>query len=218
MARKLAVIGMGYVGIPAAALFADAKGFEVVGIQRRSKRSGWKIDWLNKGKNPIGGDEPGLSELIARVVKKGTFRVVEDIAGCKDADAILIDVQTPTDADKVPKYESLREVCTEVGKYMRRGTLVVIESTVAPGTTDNLVKPILEKNSKMAAGKDFFLAYCYERVMVGRLIKNIVELPRIIGGINEESTKHALELYNHVVKAQLYTTDALTAELAKVVE
>ncbi|HEY4674637.1 MAG TPA: nucleotide sugar dehydrogenase [Candidatus Bathyarchaeia archaeon] len=218
MARKLAVIGMGYVGIPAAALFADAKGFEVVGIQRRSKRSGWKIDWLNKGKNPIGGDEPGLSELIARVVKKGTFRVVEDIAGCKDADAILIDVQTPTDADKVPKYESLREVCTEVGRHMGRGTLVVIESTVAPGTTDNLVKPILEKNSKMAAGKDFFLAYCYERVMVGRLIKNIVELPRIIGGINEESTKCALELYKHVVKAKLYTTDALTAELAKVVE
>jgi UDP-N-acetyl-D-mannosaminuronic acid dehydrogenase len=70
----------------------------------------------------------------------------------------------------------------------------------------------------MTAGKDFFLAYCYERVMVGRLIKNIVELPRVIGGINEESTERALELYKHIVKAKLYTTDALTAELAKVVE
>jgi UDP-N-acetyl-D-mannosaminuronic acid dehydrogenase len=218
MARKVVVIGMGYVGIPAAALFADVNGFEVVGVQRKSKRSGWKIDWLNRGRNPIGGDEPGLSDLIARVVKKGTFKVVEDIAVCKDADTILIDVQTPIDTNKVPKYESLREVCTEVGRHMRRGTLVVIESTVAPGTTDNIVKPILEKTSKMTAGKDFFLAYCYERVMVGRLIKNIVELPRVIGGINEESTKRALELYKHIVKAKLYATDALTAELAKVVE
>jgi UDP-N-acetyl-D-mannosaminuronic acid dehydrogenase len=65
MPRKIVVIGMGYVGIPAAALFADVDGFNVVGIQRKSKRSGWKIDWLNKGKNPIGGDEPGLSELIS---------------------------------------------------------------------------------------------------------------------------------------------------------
>jgi len=218
MVKKVVVIGMGYVGIPAAALFADVPGFRVVGVQRRSKRSGWKIDWLNKGKNPIGGDEPGLSELIARVAKKGTFKVVEDIAVCRDADVILIDVQTPTDADKVPRYESLKEVCAEVGKHMRRGTLVVIESTVAPGTTDNLVKPILEKSSGMKAGKDFFLAYCYERVMVGRLIKNIVELPRVVGGINEESTKRALELYKHVVKAKLCPADTLTAELAKVVE
>jgi UDP-N-acetyl-D-mannosaminuronic acid dehydrogenase len=218
MVRKVVVIGMGYVGIPAAALLADVLGFKVIGVQRRSKRSGWKIDWLNKGKNPIGGDEPGLSELIARVVKKGTFQVVEDVSVCKDAEAILIDVQTPTDEERAPRYESLKEVCEKVGEHIRLGTLVVVESTVAPGTTDNLVKPILEKTSRMKAGKDFFLAYCYERVMVGRLIKNIVELPRIVGGINKESTKRALELYEHIVKAKLYPTDALTAELAKVVE
>ena len=146
MVMKIAVIGMGYVGIPVAALFADVEGFSVVGIQRRSKRSGWKIDLLNAGKNPIGGDEPGLSELIARVVKKGTFRVVEDVSTCKSADAILIDVQTPVDANRVPNYESLEEVSTNVGRYMRRGTLVVVESTVAPGTTDNIVKPLLEKS------------------------------------------------------------------------
>lgn len=187
MVRKVVVIGMGYVGIPAAALFADVPSFTVVGVQGRSKRSSWKIDWLNEGKNPIGGDEPGLSELIARVVKKGTFKVIEDISTCKDADAILIAVQTPTDAAKRPRYESLKEVSQQIGRYMRAGTLVVIESTVAPGTTDNLVKPILEESSGMKAGKDFFLAFCYERVMVGRLIKNIVQLPRIMG----ESTRKA---------------------------
>ena len=116
MVKKVVVIGMGYVGIPVAALFADVEGFSVVGVQRRSKRSGWKIDWLNEGKNPIGGDEPGLSELIARVVKKGTFRVVENVSTCKDADAILIDVQTPVDEKRVPNYESLEEVSTECGQ------------------------------------------------------------------------------------------------------
>lgn len=218
MVKKIVVIGMGYVGIPVAALFADVEGFSVVGVQRRSKRSGWKIDCLNEGKNPIGGDEPGLSELIARVVKKGTFRVVEDVSTCKDADAILIDVQTPVNTKKIPDYESLEEVTTATGKHIRRGALVVVESTVAPGTTDYVVKPLLEKSSDMKAGRDFFLAFCYERVMVGRLIKNIVSLPRIVGGINEESTQRAMELYRHIVKAKLCATDTLTAEVAKVVE
>jgi UDP-N-acetyl-D-mannosaminuronic acid dehydrogenase len=218
MARKVVVVGMGYVGIPVAALFADLEDFKVVGVQRRSERSGWKIDWLNKGKNPIGGDEPGLSELIARVVHKGTFTVVEEISTCKDAEAVLIDVQTPVDKKKMPRYESLEEVSLGVGKHIRSGALVVIESTVAPGTTDYLVKPLLENTSNMKTGKDFSLAFSYERVMVGRLIKNIVELPRIVGGIDQQSTERAMELYGHIVKAQLYPTDALTAEVAKVVE
>jgi UDP-N-acetyl-D-mannosaminuronic acid dehydrogenase len=218
MVRKIVVVGMGYVGIPVAALFADVPGFTVIGVQRRSKRSGWKIDWLNEGKNPIGGDEPGLSELIARVVKKRTFRVVDDVSTCKDAEAVLIDVQTPTNVDKKPNYDSLKEVSETLGKFMSLGTLVVVESTVAPGTTDNVVKPILEKSSGMKAGKGFYLAFCYERVMVGRLIKNMVGLPRIVGGVEEESTKRAIELYSHIVKAELIPTDALTAEVTKVVE
>jgi len=218
MLRKIVVVGMGYVGIPVAVLFADLPGFTVVGVQRRSKRSGWKIDWLNAGKNPIGGDEPGLSKLIARVARKETLKVVDDISTCKDAEAVLIDVQTPTDTRKKPNYDSLREVSENVGKHMKPKTLVVIESTVAPGTTDNVVKPILEKSSGMKAGKDFLLAFCYERVMVGRLIKNMVELPRIVGGVDEESTRRAVELYSHIVKAKMYPTDALTAEVAKVVE
>lgn len=218
MTRKLVIIGMGYVGIPVAALFADVEGFSVVGVQRRSKRSGWKIDLLNEGKNPIGGDEPGLSELIERVVKKGTFRVTDDYAECRDAEAILIDVQTPTDERCVPMYKSLEEAISEVGRHLSAGALVTIESTVAPGTTENVVKPLLENASDLKAGKDFSLAFCYERVMVGRLIKNITDLPKIVGGIDEESTKRAMELYTHVVKAKMYATDALTAEVAKVVE
>jgi UDP-N-acetyl-D-mannosaminuronic acid dehydrogenase len=216
--KKLAVIGMGYVGIPAAALFADA-GFDVNGIQRRSKRSGWKIDVLNEGKNPIGGHEPGLAELLHRVVKeKETFRATDDFEVIRDMDYILIDVQTPTDEFHIPRYVSLREVSSIVGERMKKEALVVIESTVAPGTTTNIVLPILEETSGMKAGEDFYLAFSYERVMVGRLIHNIVNYPRIIGGTEERSTEIAMELYSHIIKAERHPTDSVTAEVAKTVE
>lgn len=218
MTMKVVVIGMGYVGIPAAALFADVEGFQVTGVQRRSERSGWKIDWLNQGRNPIGGDEPGLEELLQRVHKKGTFRVSEDYSVVKEADAVLIDVQTPTDEEHIPRYESLRDVSGTISKLIKPGALVVIESTVAPGTTEHMVRPILEEGSGMKAGKDFFLAFSYERVMVGRLLKNITDLPRIIGGIDQKSTELAMKLYGHIVKGGLHPTDSLTAEVSKVVE
>jgi len=221
----IAVIGMGYVGIPAAALFADVPGFTVTGIQRRSKRSGWKIDALNRGENPIGGDEPGLAELIDRVVnEKHSFSVTDDISVVKDCDAILIDVQTPTDKDHVPRYESLKSVSKQVGEHMQaakangKDQLIVIESTVAPGTTQHMVKPILEETSGMKAGEDFGLAFAYERVMVGRLLFNITDLPRIVGGIDKASTDRAVKLYKNIVKATLHPTDAMTAEVAKTVE
>ena len=218
MSKKIVVVGMGYVGIPAAALLADVDGYSVVGIQRRSKRSGWKIDWLNEGKNPIGGDEPRLPELIEKVVKKGTFKVTDDFSECKDADVILIDVQTPTNEKGIPYYESLKEVSHKIGQLMPKNVLIVIESTVAPGTTKHIVKPILEKESGMKAGGDFSLAFSYERVMVGRLIYNITKLPRIIGGIDERSIKRAIEIYKNIVDAPLHPTDSLTAEVSKVVE
>jgi len=218
MSQKIVVIGMGYVGIPAAALLADVEEFNVVGIQRRSKRSGWKIDYLNQGKNPIGGDEPDLSELIERVVKNKKFRVTDDYNECKDADVILFDVQTPTDEDNIPRYESLKEISHKVGKIIPKDVLIVIESTVAPGTTEKIVKPILEKESGMKAGKDFSLAFSYERVMVGRLIHNITKYPRVVGGIDEKSTKKAMEIYEKIVQAPLHPTDSLTAEVSKVVE
>ena len=171
---RIVVIGMGYVGIPCAALFADAPGFRVTGVQRRSERSGWKIDWLNAGKCPFEGEEPGLAELIHRVVvEKGTFRVTDDYSVCQTADVILIDVQTPVDEDLVPRYESLLQVAREVGRHMRRGVLVVIESTVAPGTTQQVVQPILEQESGLKGGRDFYLAFSYERVMPGKLLEYI---------------------------------------------
>ena len=218
MSREIVVVGMGYVGIPCAALLADVDGFRVTGIQRRSRRSGWKIDRLNAGRSPFEGHEPGLDELIARVAAKGTFHVTDDYETCRTADTILIDVQTPTDADRVPRYESLREVSTLIGEHLQTGTLVVVESTVAPGTVENIVRPILERTSGLKVGEDLYLAFSYERVMPGRLIEFLVNLPRVVGGICSESTRRAVELYEHIVRQPIHGTDCRTAEIAKTVE
>ncbi|MFW9921222.1 MAG: nucleotide sugar dehydrogenase, partial [Candidatus Thorarchaeota archaeon] len=218
MITKIVVIGMGYVGIPAAALLADVDGFDVTGLQRRSQRSGWKIDVLNKGESPFEGNEPGLDELLQRVVSKGTFRVTDNTEILSEADVILIDVQTPTDPQNVPLYLSLREVCASIGKRMRKGTLVIVESTVAPGTTQNVVQKIIEEESGMVGGTDFDLAFSYERVMPGKLIHNIVNLPRVIGGISSASAERAVDLYSKICKANIRVTNVLTAEVSKTIE
>ena len=217
--QKIAVIGMGYVGIPAAVLLANA-GYDVTGIQRRSERSGWKIDWLNQGRCPIGGNEPELQDLLKNAVDSCGFRVTDDFSVLKDIGIILIDVQTPTDEQHQPRYDSLIEVSHQVGKYLRPGKVVIIESTVAPGTTEYVVKPILEKESGLTAGlpNGFGLCFSYERVMVGRLIHNIREYPKIVGGIDELSAHIALSVYKNIVRDGVHITDVMTAEVAKTVE
>ncbi len=218
MTVKIVVIGMGYVGIPMAVLLADVENLYVTGIQRQSKRSGWKIEWLNSGKNPFEGDEPGLDDLITRVVKNGKFNVTDKYDVVDDADFILIDVQTPVDEKRIPRYESLKDVSKLVAPHMKKGATVIIESTVAPGTTDNIVAPILEKRSGMKRGEDFYLVYSFERVMPGKLLEYIIDLPRVIGGGCDIANKNALFLYNKVVKKELQITDTLTAELTKCIE
>jgi len=210
--RNIVVIGMGYVGIPCAALLADVDGFDVIGVQRRSRRSGWKIESLNAGKSPFEGDEPGLTELIHRVaVEKKAFRVTDDYSVCREADVILIDVQTPVDEDHVPQYESLRQASGQVGKYLQPETLVIIESTVAPGTTQNVVCPILEHESGLTAGQGrtrnprFYLAFSYERVMPGKLLDFLVNMPRVVGGVDKESTRRAVELYPLRIETDVFS-------------
>ena len=152
------------------------------------------------------------------MVAKNKFFVTDEISVCKDADAILIDVQTPTDENHIPRYESLKSVSKSVGKYMKKGALVVVESTVAPGTTENLIKPILEEESGWKAGEDFYLAFSFEHVRPGRLLRNITHLPRVIGGINKKSSQKAEDIYSKIVKEKIYLTDCLTAEITKCVE
>jgi UDP-N-acetyl-D-mannosaminuronic acid dehydrogenase len=220
--KKIGVIGMGYVGIPAAVLFADADEFDhVLGFQRTSSTSGFKIDMLNRGESPLKGNEPGLEELLKKVVNAGKFRCTSDFSRISELDAVALAIQTPfsNPKDLEPDFSALNAGIQNAGKYLRPGMLVVLESTITPGTTNGMARQILEEESELIAGQDFALAHAPERVMVGRLLKNIREHDRIVGGINDASTQRAVELYAPVLtKGKIIKMTATAAEVTKTAE
>jgi UDP-N-acetyl-D-mannosaminuronic acid dehydrogenase len=220
--KTIGVVGMGYVGIPAAVLFADAPEFEsVLGFQRNSATSGYKIAMLNRGESPLKGEEPGLEDLLGKVVSAGKFRCTPDFSEVAECDAVALAIQTPfaDPKDLIPDFSALIEGLRNVGRHMTSGTLVVLESTVTPGTTAGMAREILEEESGLVAGEEFALAHAPERVMVGRLLKNIREHDRIVGGIDEVSTKRAIELYRPVLtKGKIIPMTATAAEVTKTAE
>jgi UDP-N-acetyl-D-mannosaminuronic acid dehydrogenase len=220
--KKIGVVGMGYVGIPAAALFAASPRFDIVyGFQRDSPSSGYKIAVLNRGESPIKGDEPGLADLLMKVVSLGKFTSTSDFSQIASLDAVTVAIQTPFQSrdDLLPDFTALKEALSDVGRYITPGMLIVLESTVTPGTTEGLARGILEQESGLVAGDDFALAHAPERVMAGRLIKNIREHDRIIGGIDEASTRRAAELYTPVLTTgKIIMMTARAAEVTKTAE
>jgi UDP-N-acetyl-D-mannosaminuronic acid dehydrogenase len=220
--KNIGVLGMGYVGIPAAALFADIDGFDkVLGFQRNSTSSGYKIDMINRGESPLKGEEPGLEELLKKVTDAGKFECTSDFSRISDMDAVTLAIQTPfaNAKDLEPDFGALIEGIRNVGKYLRPGMLVVLESTITPGTTVGMAREILEEESGLKAGEDFALAHAPERVMVGRLLRNIQEHDRIVGGIDEPSTQRAIELYTPVLtKGKVIPMTATAAEVTKTAE
>jgi UDP-N-acetyl-D-mannosaminuronic acid dehydrogenase len=210
----VAVIGLGYVGLPVACTLAQA-GFRVLGIERDPL----KAADINEGLCPIGGHEPGLADLLAGVLDSGRLKVSTDHQECREADVILIAVETPVDAhSKAPTYEALRGALSTLGPRLQPGALVIVESTIAPGTMEGVVKPLLEETSSLKAEGDFYLAFCPERVMPGKLLANLRSCDRVIGGTTPEAAEVARELYRHFVSADLDLTDTLTAELVKATE
>jgi len=220
--KKIGVIGMGYVGIPSAAIFADSPAYDFVwGFQRNSVSSGYKIAMLNKGECPLDGREPGLQELIEGIVEKNKFACTSDMTKISEVDAVTIAVETPfQNRNKLlANYDSLIDALRKTGKYMTEGVLVVIESTVTPGVTPGIARDILEEESGMRAGVDFFLAHAPERVMPGRLLKNIQEYDRVVGGIDDSSTERATELYTPILtKGKVIPVSAMAAEFSKTAE
>ncbi len=225
---RLTVIGLGYVGLPVACLFAQA-GFPVVGIRRSQE----KVDMINRGLCPIEGDEPGLPELVAQVASGDRFSATTDYEPCREADVVLVAVETPVDpTTKKPRYRALRSALTDLGRHLAPGTLVIIESTIAPGTMDRVVKPTLERESGLEAQvasdnlqpstfnlqQSFYLVNCPERVMPGKLLHNIRHMHRVVGGSSPEAAELAVDFYRHVVEADLDPVDCLTAELVKTME
>jgi len=210
---RLAVIGLGYVGLPVACEFANA-GFDVLGIELRRER----VEKINAGISPIEGNEPGLDDLLRSVVQAEKLHASTNYSGLTDRDIILIDVETPVDGTNVPRYEALRSVLKSLAPVMKPGALVIVESTIAPGTIREVVLPLLSEDGKHKLNKDFYLGNCPERVMPGKLLANLRNVSRVVGGMSQETAQTMIALYRHVVKADLDGTDCVTAELVKTTE
>ena len=210
---RIAVIGLGYVGLPVAALFAE-RGFDVIGLDIKTDR----VEMINEGVSPIEGDEPGLSELIQKVISSKRLQATTTYESLADRDIILIDVETPVDENNVPQYKALRSALNSLAEVMKDNALVIVESTIAPGTMKTVVKPILEEKSGKALNQDFYLGNCPERVMPGKLLSNLRSLSRVVGGSSKETSLAMANLYKNIVEADLDPADWITAELVKTVE
>lgn len=210
---QVAVIGLGYVGLPVACMLADA-GFQVTGVDLKGDR----VAMINRGENPIEGKEPGLAELIKKVVDVNHLQATTHYEALSAAEIILIDVETPIDEAHIPQYQALRRACHSLGGVLKDGALVVVESTIAPGTTESVVKPILEETSGMRSGEGFYLGVCPERVMPGKLLANLQSMSRVCGAETQEVAGTMVAFYRNIVEADLDPADLITAELTKTAE
>jgi UDP-N-acetyl-D-mannosaminuronic acid dehydrogenase len=210
---KVAVIGLGYVGLPVAYMLAEA-GFQVTGVDLKLDR----IEMINRGESPIEGKEPGLADLLERVIHSGHLQATSEYNALCHADIILIDVETPIDENHIPQYHALRAACRSLGEVLKEGALVVVESTIAPGTMDSVVRPILEDTSGKVSKEDFFLGACPERVMPGKLLSNLRMMSRVCGGDTEDVAHTMVSFYRNIVQADLDPADLITAELTKTAE
>lgn len=212
--RSVVVVGLGYVGIPVAAKLAES-GFDVTGIDVDAA----KVEKINAGRYPIDGDEPGMPDLVKRVVASGKLRASTSFDGVRSADVVFVNVQTPFDVEAFePRYTHLRSALEAVAKNLRKGALVVVESTIAPTTMQNVVRPTLEAGSRLKAGADFDLVHCPERVMPGKLLKNLTGYTRVVGGSTPAAAERAARIYKTFIHAELDLTDMLTAEIVKTTE
>ena len=198
---KIGVIGLGYVGLPVALMFAEA-GFDVIGVDVNQKR----VDEINAKVNPFMG-EPGVSELLARVNVKAYSHY--DVLA--DRDVILIDVETPVNDENIPEYKALKAALSDLAPVVKAGAIVVVESTIAPGTMKELVEPAMP---------DYVhLAHCPERVKPGRLLSNLRYYSRVIGTYEQEVGNILRVLYGNIVnEGDFDIVDPLTAEIVKCTE
>jgi len=211
---KVAVIGLGYVGVPVAAVLAS-KGIRVVGIDIDPR----KVERVGAGATPLEGYEPGLAELIAEGAASGLLKATTDYDAMADADAVVVSVETPIDdATHDPEYKALRSALRSIAPRLHKGALVSIESTVAPRTMTGLVRPILERGSGLRAGRDFHLVHSPERVTAGKLLRNLTTLDRVIGAEDARARRAARTLYSQISSGALHDADWVSAEITKTAE
>lgn len=208
---KVGVIGLGYVGLPLAVEKAKA-GFATLGFDIQEKR----VESVNEGHNYIGDVvDSELSDLVER----GTLMATTDYAKIKELDFIAICVPTPLDEYQQPDISYVKASTIEIGKYLKKGTMVVLESTTYPGTTEELLLPILERESQLICGEDFYLAFSPERVDPGNLIYKTRNTPKVVGGVDKDSTEIAAAMYRVILNSDVFEASSpKVAEMEKILE
>lgn len=206
------VVGLGYVGLPTAIFFAE-NGFNVIGVDVEEK----KLTLINQGISPLG--ELGLDERLQKVVEDGRLVATSDLPGAtSESDVILLIVPTPVTPSKDPDLSYIVNAGEDVAKGLGKGKLVVLESTVYPGVTEENLQPILE-SSGLKAGVDFGLAYCPERYNPGDEAHSLEKVARVVGGITPEWAEITRELYQFIIEKDIKVLRNIkTAEAAKVIE
>lgn len=207
---KLGVVGLGYVGLPLAVEKAKA-GYEVIGFDVQDK----KVKMVNEGRNYIGDV---VDSDLEKLVKEGKLKATTDFSFVANVDTVCIAVPTPLDLYKQPDLSYVVSSTKDVAKYLHKGMLVVLESTTYPGTTEEVIKPILEETG-LKCGEDFFLAFSPERVDPGNKDFNTKNTPKVVGGCTPECTEIAAQLYRNVLEGEIMEVSSpAVAEMEKILE
>lgn len=205
------VVGLGYVGLPLAVEKAKA-GFKTIGFDVQKE----KVDLVNKGQNYIGDV---VDSDLKKLVEAGAFSATTDFSFVKDVDFIAICVPTPLDRHQQPDISYVRDSAKEIFKYLKKETMVVLESTTYPGTTEELIKPIIENGSGLKCGADFYLGFSPERVDPGNLIYKTKNTPKVVGAIGKDATEVIAAMYRTVLEGDVYEVSSpAVAEMEKILE
>lgn len=205
------VVGLGYVGLPLAVEKAKA-GYKTIGFDVQAE----KVQMVNDGHNYIGDV---VNEDLKQIVASGMLSATTDFSFVKNVDFIAICVPTPLDEHQQPDISYVRESAKSVAQYLKRGTMVVLESTTYPGTTEELIKPILEDGSGLKCGEDFYLGFSPERVDPGNLIYKTKNTPKVVGAIGKDATEVIAEMYRHVLEGDVHEVSSpAVAEMEKILE
>ncbi|MEX0919566.1 MAG: nucleotide sugar dehydrogenase, partial [Candidatus Saccharimonadales bacterium] len=208
MSKTIAIVGLGYVGLPLA-LLTDEKDYEVIGIDLDQD----KVDKINAGQSPIADKD------IEEAIKKAGIKAFSDMSKISAADIVIVCVPTPIKDNYMPDLGPIKSACQDIAKHIKKKSLIIIESTINPGVCEEVIIPLVEKASKMTCGQDFFLAHCPERINPGDTKWSVRNIPRVLGSYDETGLKMALEFYNSIVDAEIKPMASLKeAEAVKVVE
>lgn len=208
---RVGVVGLGYVGLPLAVEKAKA-GFQTIGFDVQSA----KTDMVNRGENYIGDV---VDRDLKHLAEKGMLSATTDFSFIKDMDFIAICVPTPLDIHQQPDISYVKSSAEEISKYLKKNTMVVLESTTYPGTTEELIKPILEKGSGLKCGEDFYLGFSPERVDPGNLIYKTKNTPKVVGAVGKEATEVIAAMYRTVLEGDVHEVSSpAVAEMEKILE